>query len=280
MRYKSVAKKNVYIVGGSEGIGLETAKILANMGANIIIFSRNEEKLRDAVEKIKSHRVSDAQKFSYLPVDITDNDRVISVMETAVKDFGAVDILINSAGKATPHYVEDIDYAQFDETMKINLYGIRNTIAALLPYLKEKGGMIVNVSSMVGFIGVFGYADYAASKFAVIGFSEVLKSEIKWHNIDVCVLCPPDTDTPGYAEEMKTKPPETMMISSTAKIRSARYVAKALVKGMKKKKFLIIPGFDSKLTYFMKHLTPSLVDFIMDARIIKARKRKRDSAIS
>jgi len=274
MKYKNVAEKNVYIVGGSEGIGLETAKILASLGANILLFSRNEGKLRDAVEKIKSNRVSDSQKFSYLPVDITDNDGVISIMETAAKDFGAVDILINSAGRARPRPVEDIDYPQFDETMKTNLYGIRNAVAAVLPYLKGKGGMIVNVSSMVGFVGVFGYTDYAASKFGVIGFSEALKSEVKWHNIDVCVLCPPDTDTPGYAEEMKTKPPETRAISNAAKIRSARYVAKALVKGMKKKKFLIIPGFDSKLTYYAKYLVPSLVDFLMDARIKKARKRK------
>lgn len=277
MRYKSIAKKNVYIVGGSEGIGLETAKILAGMDANILIFSRNEEKLRDAVEKIESNRVSDTQKFSYLPLDITDNDGVISIMETAAKDFGAVDILINSAGRARPRPVESIDYSQFDETMKTNLYGIRNTVAAVLPYLKGKGGMIVNVSSMVGFVGVFGYTDYAASKFGVIGFSEALKSEVKWHNIDVCVLCPPDTDTPGYAEEMKTKPPETREISSTAKIRSAGYVAKILVKGMKKKKFLIIPGFDSKLTYFTKHLAPSLVDFFMDIQVKKARKKIRDS---
>jgi len=274
MKYKNVAGKNVYIVGGSEGIGLETAKILAGLGANILIFSRNEGKLRDAVEKIKSNRVSDSQKFSYLPVDITDNDGVISIMETAAKDFGVVDILINSAGRARPRPVEDIDYSQFDEIMKTNLYGIRNAVAAVLPYLKGKGGMIVNVSSMVGFVGVFGYTDYAASKFGVIGFSEALKSEVKWHNIDVCVLCPPDTDTPGYAEEMKTKPPETRAISNAAKIRSARYVAKALVKGMKKKKFLIIPGFDSKLTYYAKHLAPSLVDFLMDARIKKARKGK------
>lgn len=276
MRYKDVAKKNVYIVGGSEGIGLETALILAGMDANILLFSRNEKKLRYAVEQVESKRVSDTQNFSYIPLDITDNARVISVMETAVKDFGKVDILINCAGKATPRRFEDIDYTQFDETVKINLYGVRNTIAALLPYLKEKGGMIVNVSSMVGFIGVFGYTDYAASKFGVIGFSEALKSEVKWHNIDVRVLCPPDTDTPGYKEENKTKPPETKAISAAAKIRSARYVAEALVKGMKRKKFLIIPGFDSGLSYFIKHLLPSLGDFFMDTQIKKARKGQQD----
>lgn len=274
MKQNYFSEKNAFIVGGSEGIGLETAKLLASLGSNVFIFSRSEAKLREAVEKIKSKGLSGSQKFSYLPLDVGDNNSVISVMAKAADEFGGVDILINSAGKATPHYFEDIDYNQFDETMKINLYGIRNTVAALLPYLKKKGGMIVNVSSMAGFIGIFGYTDYAASKFGVIGFSEALKSELKPYNIDVYVLCPPDTDTPGYKNEMKTKPVETRAISGTAKIRSARYVAEALVKGMKKKKFLIIPGFDSRLTYLVKHVTPLIADFFMNAKIKKAQKGK------
>lgn len=274
MNYKCFADKNAFIVGGSEGIGLETAKLLASTGTNVFIFSRNETKLKKAIDEIKTNSVSTSQKFSFLPLDVGDNNHVIPIMKKAAEDFGGVDILINSAGKATPHYFEDIDYNQFDETMKTNLYGIRNTVAALLPYLKKKGGMIVNIASIAGFIGVFGYTDYAASKFGVIGFSEALKSELKQYNIDVCVLCPPDTHTPGYEKEMTTKPAETRAISGTAKIRTARYVAEALVKGMKKKKFLIIPGFDSKLTYLVKHVTPAAADFFMDAKIKKAQKGK------
>ena len=79
--------------------------------------------------------------------------------------------------------IKRIPYAQLDETMKINFYGIWNTISILAPYMKELGGYIVNVSSIAGFIGVFGFTDYSASKFAIIGFSEALQSELRPHGI-------------------------------------------------------------------------------------------------
>ncbi|MCP5106027.1 MAG: SDR family oxidoreductase [bacterium] len=272
MRQKNFEKKNVYIVGGSEGIGLEAAKLFAGSGANVIIFSRSKQKLEQAVSEIKQHRSSDTQEFSYSQLDITDNQQVVTVMENAGKEFGPVDILINSAGRAIPDYVENIDYSQFDQIMKVNLYGIRNTVAALLPRLKEKGGTVVNVSSLLGLMGIFGYSDYAAAKFGVIGYSEALRSEMKGSGVHVSVLCPPDTDTPGYIEENKTKPAETRYISDKAKIRPPQYVAKALLKGIKKNKFLIIPGIDGKFVYCLKRWAPRLFSLAIDSNVKKSQK--------
>jgi 3-dehydrosphinganine reductase len=76
--------------------------------------------------------------------------------------------------------------------MKINLFGIWNTIQALLPYMKEKGGVIVNTSSVSGYLWIFGYTDYAALKFGIIGLSDALRHELLQYNITVSVLCPPD----------------------------------------------------------------------------------------
>ena len=89
-------------------------------------------------------------------MDVSKNHEVDIVIKSAVRDFGIPDILINCAGRAYPRYFEDISYAQFDETMKINLYGVWNTTKALLPFMKKNGGHIVNVSSIGGFIGVVG----------------------------------------------------------------------------------------------------------------------------
>ena len=122
-------------------------------------------------------------------------------MAEVVQSFGAPDILINNVGRALPRYFEDVTFEQFDETMKTNLYGAWNTISVLVPHMKAGGGTIVNVSSMAGFIGVFGYTDYCASKFAVVGLSEALRQELRRYGITVAVLCPPDTDTPGLANE-------------------------------------------------------------------------------
>ena len=172
----------------------------------------------------------------------------------------------------TPNYFEEISYEQFDETMKINFYGIWHTTKKLVPLIKEKGGYIVNVSSIAGFIGVFGFTDYSASKFAVLGFSEVLRSELKPFGIMVSVLCPPDTNTPALEVENKTKPKETRAISKNAGLMQPEDVAKTLIKGMQKKQPVIIPGFEGKMTYFAKRLAPSIVERIMDRTIKRIQK--------
>jgi len=143
-----------------------------------------------------------------------------------------------------------------------------------VPHMRNNGGgTIVNVSSVAGFTGVFGYTDYSASKFAIIGFSEALKSEVKWDNINVNVLCPPDTETPGFKVENQTKPPETAEISASASLKSPLYVARALIKGIMKNKFMIVPGFDGKLVYYAKRFAPWVVNMSVDASIKKARKK-------
>jgi short-subunit dehydrogenase len=140
--------------------------------------------------------------------------------------------------------------------------------------MKAKGGKIVNTSSIGGFVGVFGYADYSASKFAIVGFSEVLKQELARYNIKIQVLCPPDTETPGFETENKTKPEETKKISETAKLLQPEEVARQAIKGIESDGFFIIPGFDGKLTHFMKRHFPFVVNSVMEGAIKKVQKGK------
>lgn len=266
--------KTAFIPGGSSGIGLATAKLMASEGAHVMIFARNTKRLEEAAAQIEQNRKSGTQRVGFMPIDVSDNAAVKETMVRAVSDFGTPDLLINCAGRAYPRYFESISYEQFDETMRTNMYGIWNTCSALVPYMKERGGVIVNTSSMVGFLGVFGYTDYSASKFAIVGFSETLKSELKQYNIVVQVLCPPDTDTPGFSEENKTKPEETKAISANAKLMSADDVAHALLKNIRSGTFMIIPNLDGKLTYIVKRLFPRLTEFVMDMSIQKVQKKR------
>jgi short-subunit dehydrogenase len=121
---------------------------------------------------------------------------------------------------------------------------------------------------------VFGYTDYCASKFAIVGFSEALRSELKPHGITVSVLCPPDTDTPGFETENLTKPEETRAISSTAKVLSPAAVADHLLRGMARAEFLIIPGFDSRLGVLAKRFVPGVVRWVMDRTVAKVGRRR------
>ena len=267
---KNFSEKTAYIVGGSSGIGLSIAGALSKKGAHVVIFARRKDRLDGCLAQIEGCAVSESQRFSCMQVDVSDRDEVEAAMFRAVSEFGAPQVLINCVGRARPLCFEEVTYKQFDETMKTNLYGAWNTISTLLPYMKERGGYIVNVSSMSGLIGIFGYTDYSASKFALIGLSEALRSELRRYGINVSVLCPPDTDTPGFQEENKTKPPETRAISARAKLMQPDEVARALIKGMERGEFLIIPNFDGKLTFAVKRLFPGLVDFIMSRDIRKA----------
>lgn len=263
----------VYIVGGSSGIGLSTANMLSAEGAHIIIFARTKDRLERALKEVTGHRISDTQQFLCRQMDVSIREEVGDVISGAVSEFGVPEVLINCAGRAYPLCFEDVSYEQFDETMKINLYGTWNTVSALVPYMREKGGYIVNVSSIAGFIGVFGFTDYSASKFGLIGFSEALRSELKRYGITVSVLCPPDTDTPGFHVENRTKPEETKAVSGNVKLMQPDEVARALIKGMRKGKFMVIPGFDGKLTSMAKRLFPSVVEYVMDRDIRRVQKR-------
>ena len=257
--------KNVYITGGSSGIGLAAA------GANILILARNEGRLKEAADGIRHAVATAGRKIAWQSVDVTDPVATATAFAKAVADFGPPDILINSAGQARPDYFENISADQFETTLKLNLFGTRHAVAAAMPHMRP-GGHIVNVSSVAGLIGVFGYTDYSASKFAVIGFSEALRAELKPKGITVTVLCPPDTDTPGLEAENLTKPAETKAISANARTVPAEIVASALMRGMMKKQFLIIPGFDARLSVLAKRLVPGVVEWVMDRTVARINK--------
>ncbi len=273
IRVASFEGKMVYITGGSSGIGLATARLLVREGADVVIFARGRERLEAALAEMEKERRREGQRLAWKQLDVTDHQQVVRVMEEAVREFGAPDILINCAGRAYPNYFENITYEQFDETMKVHAYGAWNTVSTLYPRMKVRGGYIVNTSSVLGFMGIFGYTDYAASKFAVVGFSEALRGEARRHGIGVSVLCPPDTDTPGFAVENLTKPPETRAISEGGGLLRPEEVAEALLRGMRRGSFIIGPG-SAGMLYRVKRFFPWLVDLFSERAIRKAARGK------
>ncbi|MFH0976354.1 MAG: SDR family oxidoreductase [Spirochaetota bacterium] len=261
--------KTAFVTGGSSGIGLAASMLLASKGADVIIFARNQSLLTYAENEIRRMKSPVSNRVSSIQLDVTDIAQIKKVMKKATAKFGAPDLLINCAGRALPDYFENITFHQLEETFKVNFFGIWNIISALLPAMKKKGGHIVNTSSMGGYLGLFGYTDYCASKFAMMGFSEALRSEVKQYGIRVSVLCPPDTDTPGFHAENLMKPEETRLISGNIKPLKPQYIARKLLKGIKKNQFIILPGFKVKLSYLIKRLTPPIMDHIINKSLSK-----------
>jgi NAD(P)-dependent dehydrogenase (short-subunit alcohol dehydrogenase family) len=274
MKMKDFKGKKAYITGGSSGIGLAIARLLASRGASVVIFARRQGVLEDALKQIEVRRIEASQVFLARQLDVADREACERVLAGAVAEFGIPDILINSAGLGHPAVFEDIDYGTFDRLIRINVHGTWNTLSLLVPHMKAGGGYIVNVSSVAGYIGVYGMAAYSSSKFGVNGLSEVLRSELKRFNISVSVLCPPDVDTPLLERSNRIKPEETKAISATASLMSADEVAAALLKGMAREEFMIIPNFGGRFTYVMKRLFPGLVSHIVDSKVAAVRKKQ------
>ena len=269
---KDMMKKVVFVTGGSKGIGRAIAEEFASQGADVAIFARVQSDLEATLTHLREVKIRDDQKFAAFQMDVSDPRSVDAAIGDATEELGAPDVLINNAGLARPRYFEEITHEQFDRTMKTNLYGTWYATASVVPQMKKSGGYIVNVSSLAGFMGVFGYSDYCASKFGSMGLTLSLRSELKPYGITVSALCPPDTDTPGFEEENKEKPMETRALSENAKVMDANDVARVLLKGMRRKKPVIIAGFDSKMIYLASRVAPRLVEFIMDLTIKKVQK--------
>ncbi|MBN1882981.1 MAG: SDR family oxidoreductase [Deltaproteobacteria bacterium] len=267
-------KKVVFVTGGSKGIGGAIACEFASRGADVAIFARGQKDLDSALARLQDIKILDDQKFAAFRMDVTDPKSVDSSIADAIKELEVPDVLVNNAGLARPRYFEDITIEQFDRTIRTNLCGVWYVTSSVVPHMKERGGYIVNVSSLAGFMGVFGYSDYAASKFGVMGLTLSLRSELKSHGITVSALCPPDTDTPGFEEENKEKPVETKALSENAKVMDAQDVARSLISGMRRKKPVIITGFDGNMIYLANRVFPRLVEFIMDMTIRKVQKKK------
>jgi len=270
--------KRVYITGGSSGIGLAAAKSIASWGGSVYISARGEERLKSALEEIKSAAVGADQTFGYVAHDVSDPAACEAAAKEVVGALGGVDVLIANAGVAHPSRILETPPEVFEKMMRINYFGTVHTTRAFLPHMyDQKGGNIGIVSSMLGFMGIYGYTAYAASKFAQVGFADCLRQELIDYGIKLTILYPPDTDTPQLAEENRIKPPETKAISGEVKMMSAEDVGLCLLKGIAKGKYHVVPGTMGRFTRFMNRHAPWVVRWVIDGELKKYRKKNPET---
>lgn len=267
--------KAVYITGGSSGIGLAAAKHLARAGAHVAISARGKERLEAALTEIKALAANGDQKFIAIACDVSDPAESRRAAAETLAAFGCCDVVIANAGIARCMRIIDADDAAFEHTMRVNYLGTVHTIRAFLPHLFERrSGHIGIVSSLLGFMGTFGYTAYAPTKFAQVGFAECLRQECLENNVSVTLCYPPDTDTPQLAAENVTKPAETKAISGNVKTLPPEAVAEALLTGIARKKLNVVPGSMGKFTHFMKRHMPFLVNWVIDGDLKKYQRRQ------
>lgn len=254
-KHKFIAKKkcllgrHVIITGGSSGIGKCIALEAAKIGANVTIVARNENRLRSTLKEIKGQCLNNNQKFNYLSVDLAgDYSMVEKTFNNAIEDMGPLYLFINCAGMALCGTLEDISTDDIMQMINTNLISTIQATKAIVNKMKQNGyGSIVITSSLASFCGIYGLSVYCATKFALRGFAEALSMETKNFGVKVTLALPPDTDTPGYANETKNKPLETLLISETAKLFTPEEVGNKILQDALDGHFFSTVGFEGHM---------------------------------
>ena len=270
----------VVITGGSSGIGEAVAReCLAQGASHVVLLARRLEVLAAAAAKLQALAAASGanQQVKYYSVDVTDAAATSAALELAAKECGGcIHAVVCSAGTSSPREFVHQSAKEFEDVLRLNVLGTRNAIAAALPFMREKaGGRIVLISSQAGQVGLYGYTAYSvrgalpgpfffflslclltharsharppspqASKFALNGFAQSLSMELAPRRILVSISFPPDTNTPLLAEENKTKPEITRLISAATTTVEPSEVARGIVAGMQHFSPSISVGFD------------------------------------
>jgi len=268
---KDLDGRNVVVTGASCGIGEAIARAFLAEGSNVFLVARNAERLRAAADGLEKH-ASPGRSVRGYPGDVGDMRGITGVVESIAAENGGIDVVVNNAGIYIPDYFETQDAEVFERTDRTNYLGSVFTTKAALPYLLAKrNSAVVFVSSAAGIKGIFGYSSYSPTKAAVLSLAEAVRQELKDRGLQVTVLCPPDVDTPGHAQELITRPPECDALAESAGLMTADEIAAVFMRGFKKGRFMVIGGFDTRLLYRLNGISPRFVDLYFDRLIKKAR---------
>ena len=182
--------QTVLITGTSSGFGKLIAKTLLKKGYNVIASMRDSNgRNAEAAEELRG--LGDDDKLLIVDLDVTKDDSVESAVNQAAEKFGRIDALVNNAGLGTGGISEGFTSDQFTKLMEVNVIGVHRVTRAVLPHLrKQKTGLIINISSVMGRIVIPFASAYTASKFAIEGYTESLRYELQTLGIDVISVEP------------------------------------------------------------------------------------------
>jgi len=183
----------VLITGGSRGIGAETAKLFAKLGADIVIHYRSDDKAAKNIE-VAIERIG--RKCLAVKGEIANRADCEKLIDMAIENFGRIDTLVNNAGIWTEAAIEDMSDTTLDSTIDTNIKGCFYTTSAAVPYMKkQRSGNIIFISSTAGQRGEAGHSHYAASKGALISLTKSLAPELASFGIRVNCIAPGWVDT-------------------------------------------------------------------------------------
>lgn len=262
--------KVVVITGGSSGIGKAMAAEFGSKGSKILITGRDESQLLETVQQLQEQEI----QIQGFVADVSKEEDNRAMAEAAINHYGRIDILINNAGITMRALFEDCDLEVIKKVMDINFYGVLYATKYCLPEILKNKGSVVGLSSIAGFRGLPGRAGYSASKFALNGFLEVLRTEMLKRNVHVLTAAPGFTASnirkrslvkDGSVQGESPRDENNMMTAEEC----ARHIYKAVVK----RKNILVLTRQGKLAVFLNKWLPGLADKL----VYKAMAKEPDS---
>lgn len=254
---KTLKDKVIVITGASSGIGEAMAKVYAARGAKVVLGARNVQKLQLLAGEIRER----GGLAAYCGVDVTRPEECRALIDTAVREFGGLDVLICNAGISMRALFDDVDLEVLHKLMDVNFWGTVNCCKFALPYLQASKGSIVGVSSVAGLHGLPARTGYSASKYAMTGFLETLRIENLKKGLHVMIACPGFTAsnvrfsalTADGSQQGETPRDEARMMTPDE-------VARIVERGILRRKRLCLMENEGRATHLVKKFAPGFLD--------------------
>jgi short-subunit dehydrogenase len=250
--------KVVIVTGASSGIGEAIARRFASNGSKVVLAARTESRLSEITNDINS---SGGEAF-YVKTDVSLESDCKNLIIKTIEKYSRIDILVNNAGLSMRASFNDVDIKVLHRLMDVNFWGTVYCTKYALPYILERKGSLIGVSSVAGFHGLPGRTGYSASKFAIHGFLETIRIENLKKGLHVMIIAPGFTSTEirkhaltadGHEQGESPRQEQDLM--------SPEYVAKWVLKGIRKKKRNKLLTWEGKLTALFQRIVPDLVDW-------------------
>lgn len=248
--------KVVLVTGASSGIGKATALRFAKAGAHLVIAARSEDKLKECAQQIAAL----GAKVLVVQADVSKKEDCQRLIEQTIVHFGQLDVLVNNAGISMRATLEDLDLSVLEQLMGVNFWGMVYCTKYALPHLIENKGSVVGISSIAGFVGLPARTGYSASKFAMHGFLEALRTENFANQLHVLIACPGFTESnirkvalnaDGSAQAESPRKEEKMM--------TAEQVANEIFKATVQRKQQLVLTLEGKAAVFLSKFFPKLI---------------------
>ena len=254
---KNFKNKTVIVTGASSGIGEALAREFAVRGARVVMGARNVQKLQLIAGEIREK----GGQAAYCGVDVTKPEECRELIDTAVREFGGVDVLICNAGLSMRAIFDDVELDVLHRLMDVNFWGTVNCCKYALPYLQASKGSIVGVSSVAGLHGLPGRTGYSASKYAMTGFLETLRIENLKKGLHVMIACPGFTaSNVRFAALTADGSQQGETPRNEAKMMTAAEVARIIARGVARRRRLCLMEAEGRATHFVKKFAPAFLD--------------------